>query len=206
MQLALTVPPTLISADASIEACTGFAPEEWLAKRVSLEDRVHPEDREVLAGILSPGTAEPCGCAQLRLRHADGRMRTVQAKFAKRDGADGVTVLDLELEDGDAAADAALEAIAQQLGALMDQTDDFMYVKDRDHRYVRMTPALVEVLGKGEAEGKTAHEMYARPLADVLYRRDAEVLSGGLATHEVQRLELEDGTHRWIDNRKYPLR
>ena len=54
--------------------------------------------------------------------------------------------------------------------------------------------------------GKTPYDVYPEPLADTLFRRDEEVLAEGRSTHEVQRVEVADGSHRWIDNRKYPLK
>ncbi len=210
MRFALTDPPKLLSADPSIEECTGFAPEEWVAGRICLEERIHPEDREELDAIFSLGAEEPRGCAQLRLRHADGRMRTVEARFTKRRGAGGVLLLDLKLEDADAAVDAALETIANSFVALTDHTDDLMYLKNRDHVYVRVTRRMAELLGdangKVDLAGKTTHEIYPKELADMLEERDEQVFAEGRDTHAVQRLEMADGTHRWIDNRKYPLK
>ncbi len=210
MQFALTNPPKLLSAAPSIEECTGFAPEEWLAGRVRLEDRIHPEDRGLLDAILSPGAEEPRGCAQLRLRHTDGRMRALQAKFTKQRGASGVTMLDLDLESADGAVDTALETITNSFGALTDHADDLMYVKNRDHVYVRVTRRMAELLGDPAADadctGRTTSDVFPKPLADLLQRRDDQVLAEGCGTHEVQRLEMADGTHRWIDHRKYPLK
>ncbi len=47
---------------------------------------------------------------------------------------------------------------------------------------------------------------HSEPLADALYRRDNQVLAEGRGTHELQKLDLPDGSHRWVDNRKYPLK
>ena len=52
MRFALTDPPVLLKADASLEELTGFAAEDWLSSRVRLEDRIHSEDKETAGGNL----------------------------------------------------------------------------------------------------------------------------------------------------------
>lgn len=210
MRLALTDPPLVLSADASIEELTGYAVEDWLTSRVRLENCIHAEDRERLMTLLAPEVPEPCGCVRLRLRHAGGKIRPVHAQFTKRRDANGTVILDLALVERMEPESPELAAIVDHFRTLMEHTDDYMYLKDRDHVYVAVTRGMEGVLRDPkptvEFTGKTAYEMYGEPVADLLYRRDEEVLTTGCSTHEIQRIEVGDGSHRWIDNRKYPLK
>ncbi|HVT97975.1 MAG TPA: EAL domain-containing protein [Acidobacteriaceae bacterium] len=209
MRFALTDPPVVLSADASLEELTGFSAEDWISSRVCLQDRIHPEDKELLDGILSPELAEPCGYADLRIRHADGRIRPLHVSFTKERATDG-TILQLQLTRPCAAVSPELESIAHCFGTLMDHTDDAMYLKNEDQVYVRVTRAMARLLedpgAKLDFAGKTAYDVYPETLADALFRRDEDVFKGGRDTHEVQRVQVPDGSHRWIDNRKYPLK
>jgi diguanylate cyclase (GGDEF)-like protein/PAS domain S-box-containing protein len=210
IRFALNDPPVLLSADAALEKLTGFAAEDWLTSRVRLQDRIHTEDREILAGIFSRNLSEPCGCVSLRIRHADGRIRPVRADFTKKREAAGETILELHLTSRCAAVSPALESIANSFRALMDHTNDAMYLKNEDQVYVSATKKMAALAEDPEAgidfAGKTPYDVYPEPLADTLFRRDDEVLREGRSTHEVQRVEVADGSHRWIDNRKYPLK
>lgn len=210
MRFTLTDPPVLLRADASLKELTGFAAEDWLSSRIRLQDRIHSEDKEQLAEIFSRDLSASCGCVSLRIRHADGRIRAVRADFTKRRETGGEAILDLLLRNRCAAVSPALESIANSFRALMDHTDDAMYLKNEDQVYVhgtRAMAALSEDPGAGiDFAGKTPYDVYPEPLADTLFRRDEEVLAEGRSTHEVQRVEVADGSHRWIDNRKYPLK
>lgn len=116
---------------------------------------------------------------------------------------------DLTLESAQTTASPTLQTLAESLHALMEHTDDCMYLKNPDHAFVGATKKMADLLGRsGRAVnllGKTGYDVYAEPTADTLYEKDGLVLVEGRSTSEIQRLELADGTHRWIDNRKYPL-
>ena len=211
MRLVLTDPLLVQSVDASLEELSGYGAEDWRSARVTLQDRVHAEDQERLRSILAADSGERSGSVNLRLRHADGTIRLVRAEFTKKASENGEVVLDLELKSPNIAVDPALKKIVAAFGAVMHHTGDSMYVKDRSHAYVAVTRGMAGVMvGDPDANlglaGKTVYNVSPEPLADVIYRRDEEVIATGCETHELQRVDGADGSHRWIDNRKYPLR
>jgi diguanylate cyclase (GGDEF)-like protein/PAS domain S-box-containing protein len=210
MRLGLTNPPVVLITDASIEALTGYPAEDWLSSRVRLEDRVHPEDKEMLAASLSLESGDACGSMNLRIRHADGRIRALHADYAKERHSSGEWTVELRLARSCAEPSPALESIAESLRALMDHTDDAMYLKNDEQVYVRATRQLARLTAATQSEvdfrGTTPYDVYPEAVADAIYRRDAEVVREGRSTHDVQRVEVPQGPHRWIDNRKYPLK
>lgn len=211
MRLALTHSLQILTACNGLDSLTGFPAEDWLSGRVALADRIHPEDRELGEALLSPNLSPPSGSINLRLRHADGRIRCLRANYLKgAEPGSNAAILELVLSPLDAAASPALQGITEGLRALMDHTSDYMYLTTPDHLYIGATRAMSGLLtGPGsEANftGKTVYDLYPEPLADALYRRDSQVLGEGRSTHEIQRVDLPDGSHRWIDNRKYPLK
>jgi len=211
MRFALANPVQVLSVCDWVQALTGFPREDWLSSRVTLSDRVHSEDRELIGLLYSPDLSRPAGSMNIRLRHADGRIRCLHASYAKQhQPGNNPPILDLALSAVDSSVSPALRHITESFRAFMDHTGDYMYVTTPDHVYVRATPAmsgLLDVAGNpGTFAGKTVYDLYAEPLADALYLRDQQVLTEGRGTHEVQRLDLPDGSHRWVDNRKYPLK
>ena len=210
MRIALTDPPVVLSADACMEELTGYPAEDWVRSRVRLQDRIHAEDKDLLAGILSRDLSRASGCVSLRIRHADGKIRPVHARFTKRQEATGEAVVDVDLRGRRSTVSPTLESVVSSFRALIDNADDFMYLKNDDQVYAAATKkmaTLAEEAGEAiEFAGKTPYDIYPERVADVLYRRDEEVLRGGKSSHEVQRVEAADGSHLWIDNRKYPLK
>jgi diguanylate cyclase (GGDEF)-like protein/PAS domain S-box-containing protein len=211
MRLALTDPPAVLSVSPAIAELTGVAQEEWLSSRICLLDIIHAEDRDLVGRMLSPDLSAPSGSSHLRIRHADGTTGIVHAEFTKRrDAGRGDVILEIALENRNPAMSPALQSIVESFRSLMDHTGDSMYLKNSDHRFVGATERMAEVLGRpgvaADFLGKTVYDLYAEPLAGTLFERDRQVLREGRGTQEIQRLELADGSHRWIDNRKYPLK
>jgi diguanylate cyclase (GGDEF)-like protein/PAS domain S-box-containing protein len=211
MRLSLGESVRVLSVSDAIGALTGFPVSDWLSSSVSLQECIHSEDREVFNGLLSPDLSDPAGSAALRIRHADGRFRRFHVNFTKEPGEErGQVILDLVLEYVRTNPSPALNPVLDSFRALMDHTGDYMYLKNRDHVYVATTKAMPELLGdenrKVDFVGKTGYDVYPEATADMLYQRDEQVMAAGRSTHEIQRLQMADGSHRWIDNRKYPLK
>lgn len=211
MRLELTDPIRVLFVCEAVEELLGFPPEDWLSSRISLRDRIHPEDTDVLSSILVANLSIPFGALHLRMRHADGRIRCLHGTYRKtRETADGPVLLEMTLGESRIEADKTLQAIASAFRALMDQGDDFMYLKDRNHVYIDATERMYTLPKRTQDKidfiGKTNYDIFPEPLADILYRRDKQVFHQGKPSHEIQRLDFDDGSHRWIDNRKYPLK
>jgi len=211
MKVALSDPAQVLSVSGSIDSLTGFAASDWLSSRISLHDCIYREDTSLCTAILSPDLSAPAGSTALRVRHADGRVHCLHANFTKtRDEENDRVILDLELEGPRSRPIPALASIAEGFRALVDRADDYMYLKNRDHSFVTATKSMLDLLADADVHidfaGKTGYDLYPETLADQVYRRDEQVLTEGRSTHQIQRLQLADGSHRWIDNRKYPLK
>ena len=95
----LKSPPRLVSAGEDVEALLGYSREEFLTARVLLQDRIHPEDAGLAETLFSQNSTNTSGSVNLRIRHADGRIRCLKARYAKtHTQADGIK-LDLWMED-----------------------------------------------------------------------------------------------------------
>jgi two-component system, sensor histidine kinase and response regulator len=210
-QLGLTEPLRVLSACEDVQLLLGFSPEEFLSSQITLESRIHPEDRGLVRSLCEPGNSALSGAHQLRVRHQDGHIRCVRAEFTRqRDRASGQTTLDLVLHAGKTPWDSSLQSIFSSFRSLMRDSDDSMYLKDANHVFLGATQSLSTLLrGSPDAidlAGKTVYDLFPEPYADALYRMDCRVLTEGVCEHELQQLDMAAGGRIWIDNRKYPLR
>lgn len=97
-----------------------------------------------------------------------------------------------------------------QLLAIMNHSVTLISVKDMSGRYQFVNPRFVDVLGpfaKASGEdmlGKTDHQLFEAPLADLLRNRDLEVMRVNSAQETVDTLTLADGDHSFLSIR-FPL-
>lgn len=211
VRLALAGPSRVVSIAGGTEHLLGFRPGELLSSRISLRERIHPDDADVAARLFAPDLADCAGWFNLRVRHGDGRIRCLCGEYTKeRESGDGPVFVELVLRDPRSYRVAGFDAITGSFKILMERNPDFLYLKDRNHVYRAMTHSMAsraaEVLGIASVLGLTVYDIYSEELADRVYRLDKKVLTEGERVHEIQRLNIPDGSHLWIDNRKYPLR
>jgi diguanylate cyclase (GGDEF)-like protein/PAS domain S-box-containing protein len=207
----LTEPPQVLSATDGIQHLLGFPVTDYLSARIDLLHRVHAEDRHLLPPLLAHDLSSPVGSFNLRLRHQDGRIRCVRAEYTKeRETGSPCIILDLILQYAKIPWDSSLGGIFSSFRSLMDDTEDYMYLKDANHVFIGGTRSFSTLLdglpGVVDFTGKTVYDLHPEPFADILYRLDSQVLNEGVCAHEIQQRTAPDGTNLWIDDRKYPLR
>ena len=211
LSFVLDDPPRLLSAGDGIQGLLGYSPDELVAGRIALSTLVHPGDSSLLDNILSPTSQETSGSCNLRLRHADGKIRYFGVRYNREPGRDGERgVLRLALQDSDQLRDTTGKIEAANFRAVLEHTRDFLYFKDRNHVITGMSRALVSVTGAESDwtrfEGKTDYDIFSEASADIFHRHDERVFAEGREVHEVQETIAHDGGHYWIDNRKFPVR
>jgi PAS domain-containing protein len=95
----LKSPPQLVSAGEGVEALLGYTQEEFLTANVQLKDRIHPEDAGLAETLFSQDGTNTSGSVNLRIRHADGRIRCLKVRYAKAHTRGDGYKLDLWMED-----------------------------------------------------------------------------------------------------------
>ena len=205
----LKSPPQLISAGEDVEALFGHTREEFLAAKVQLKDRIHPEDAGLAESLFSPDGAITSGSVNLRIRHAGGRIRCVKAWYAKTHTRGGGCKLDLWMEDAGKVSEPGDAILIASFKSLIEHTDDYIYIKNRNHVILaasRSLPDLTEAAQQAdELVGKTDYDIHSEAIADVAYRLESRAFTEGQRVNELQQLQTRDGAQRWIDNRKYPI-
>jgi diguanylate cyclase (GGDEF)-like protein/PAS domain S-box-containing protein len=211
VRLRLTQPLQVLAVSEGMQELLGYSIEEWLTAGVHLLDRVHAEDRTLLQPLLVSDLGSPSGSIHLRLRHQDGGIRCVRCEYAKQyERGTANVILDLRFRSAKVPRDTSLAGIFSSFRSLMDDTDDYMYLKDANHVFIGATRSMSELMGGSPTAidfvGKTVYDLHSEAFADVLYRLDARVLNEGVCVHEIQQMKGADGAPVWVDNRKYPLR
>ncbi len=211
-RLALDGHPTVLSVSGSIDEMLGFSAGDFLTSRVCLKDRIHREDAEIASILFSPSVEDKFRTFNIRLRHADGRIRCVRGQFAiEPANAAGSAVLDLLLEDAKSlwkSPDG--EPMSAHFRALMENTDDFIFFKDRNHVFTGASQNLAKSLGPDggclNVLGLTDYDIFPEKYADIFYRLEKQVFAGVAVASEVHESLKLDGSLAWLDNHKYPIR
>ncbi len=210
LRIALDAPHRALDASASIHDLLGFRGEDFTGGAIALRDRIHADDQDIAERLFSPADAPCAGAVNLRLRQADGRIRCVKVPYVKAMDL-GRIILDLCLQDAKSLPRTLTDAAATvNFRAMMENTDDYIYFKDRNHVFTGASQTLVSLCDPAEhwtdLLGQTDYDVFPEVYADTYYRLEKRVFSGEPAAQEIQGYLTKDGRQGWVDNRKYPIR
>lgn len=95
------------------------------------------------------------------------------------------------------------------LYTLIDNIPDFIYIKDRDSKFIVANRKIMDVHGLGSRDqliGKSDHDFYPRELADKYRRNEQAIIRTGkpLINHEERSLD-EHGNEIYLSTTKIPL-
>jgi PAS domain S-box-containing protein len=208
--LALEGQLLVLSVADTIEAVLGFTADDFLSARVSLKQQIHPHDTDIADMLFSSGDPGTFGSVNIRLRHADGRIRCIRGEYGKESGPEGV-VLKLLLQDAKSLQRTMPDASTMvTFTAMMENTDDFIFFKDRNHVLIGASQTLVALCDSAEhwtdLINKTDYDIFPEEYADAYYKLEKQLFASGEVVHEVQEYLSKDGRKGWVDNRKYPIR
>ncbi len=212
MSLALTAPFPVLSISDSIEALLGFTPQDFLTARISLKNLIHPHDYDIADILFSADDQSGSGTCNIRLRQANGRIRCVKGCYQKRpaENDSNTVILELLLQDAKSLKRTLDEAVSMaNFRAIMENTDDYIYFKDRNHVFTGASQTLVTLCQPAQhwtdLLGQTDYDLFPEEYADIYYRLEKQVFAGVSAAQEIQEYLTTDGKQGWVDNRKYPI-
>lgn len=202
----------VLSVSDGMAALLGYRPGDFLAASIALPALIHPDDLDIAQGLFSREAHDTAGSFNIRLRHADGRIRCIKGHYQKEGASKHpAPTLDLLLQDA--------KSLAQPLGAqdmmanfraMMEITDDYIYFKDRNHVMTGASQTLVAITSPSEhwtdLLGQTDYDIFPEEFADHYYRLEKQVFAGATVAHEIQETLSNDGHKGWVDNRKYPIK
>ncbi|MDP1596741.1 MAG: EAL domain-containing protein [Methylotenera sp.] len=213
IRISLSTPSTTLSVDEHIYALLGFNANDFISGKINLQNLIHQDDQDIAATLFSSElptkTNTNSSSFNVRLRHADGRIRCIKGYFEKI-VLDNVLVLDLLLQDAKSLwQPQSDQSLMANFKAMMDNTDDYIYFKDRNHVFTGASQALVKITESTqhwtEFLGLTDYDVFLEAYADIYYSLEKKVFSGVDVAHDIQETLLQDGSKGWINNRKYPI-
>ena len=178
LRLALDECLTVLAVDEGIEQLLGLRAEDFLTSRVSLKDRIHTDDADIAGMLFSPQLEKASGSFNIRLRHADGRIRCVKGQFTRESAKEhGKASLDLFLQDAKGLY-ASLDEPASltTIDPAMDIIREGLYFKNRNHV---ITAANLRPSGTFPKPGKTVKGRLDAPITTCC-PRDLQILPTGL--------------------------
>jgi hypothetical protein len=124
-RLALMEKLDVLSAGERVEALLGYKPDEFLSSAVSLEGLIHPDDVAKVRQLFSPSATEDSGELNVRVRHADGRIRCMRGRYERENTSGGFAILNLDLRGGASTKqEDASRGSSVDLMAVMDCVDE----------------------------------------------------------------------------------
>lgn len=212
MTLTETGVATVSSVSDGIRSLLGYGSEDFLSASVTLTDLIHPDDQDIADAIFDQRAAKDNDAFNIRLRQANGRIRLIrgECKTQQLDAQANVT-LDLLLQDAKSLPRTLEDASkTDNFRAMMENTDDYIYFKDRNHVFTGASQTLVSLCSPAEhwtdLVGQTDYDVFPEEYADIYYRLEKQVFAGIGIAHEIQETLSTDGNKGWVDNRKYPVR
>jgi len=189
--------------DFDIVDILGYSNEVLVNGGVALKDIVHPDDQDFFDRLV---LRQPF-MTTLRMVRSDGNIKIVKIECTPfenetwRFDIQDPIVLAQSVED---------KMILQNFEAMMTNTDDFIYFKDRFHVFTAGSctlVALTNVPTKEKLIGQTDYEVFPSEYADKYFKLEKEVFSGEIdVAREIQPFLDNYGHAGWVDNRKYPIK
>ena len=203
--------PVVLSADEGCVDLLGFTADDFTRGRVALCQCFHAGDADIVAVLFEDSAGDTAGCFNARMRNASEKILCVRGEYRRYAVESGQAILELRLESaGNLWGKEASEPMMANFVAMMENTDDFIFFKDRNHVLTGASQTLVTVTHQTahwrDLLGKTDYDLFPEAYADMYYRLEKQVFTTGQPVQEVQAYLLADGSTGWVDNRKYPIR
>jgi diguanylate cyclase (GGDEF)-like protein/PAS domain S-box-containing protein len=202
----------VLSVSEGVEALLGYSAEDLVSSKVSFGELVHPNDSDVASRLFSPRSKDHHGVANIRLRHADGKIRCMRARYTRELPHRGDPVLDLMLRNATSYKHEDEERVADtNLRAYMESVAECVNFKDRNHVITLANRNFRRLFSDSPDEprdltGLTDYDLFPENIADEFYELEKRVLTGMPAAHVVQHMLGKKDKRDWMDVRKFPVK
>jgi len=197
----------------NISSLLGYSAEDFINNTVSLQSIIHPDDVDILDTLFANSVSSASISRNIRLRKQDGKIKCVIASYKKIAITDSANLaLTILLQSAVDLKQTVVNAnIISNFTAMMENTDDYIYFKDRHHVFTGASQTLVDLTDPSEhwsdLIGLTDYDVFPEHLADQYYSLEKQVFTGKIkVAHEIQPTVDNQGNKGWVDNRKYPIR
>lgn len=211
-RLTLSNPPKVLLASEGVSGLLSYSEQDLISGRISLQSQIHSDDQDLAAAIFSTEEIKTSSTINIRIRHANGKIKCLKGHYRKElDPHTLQLTLELLLQDAKTLKqDIADQSMLANFTAMMENTDDYIYFKDRNHVFTGASQTLVSITDPSEhwtdLIGLTDYDVFPEAYADEYYRLEKQVFAGLPVAHEIQETLDKQGNKGWVDNRKYPIK
>ncbi len=190
---------------------TGYHPRELPPVAHGQAGFVHPDDQDVFERCLDRSPEDPHHSQTLRILRPNGEISILRCDCQLVEEAKGSRIDMVLRKPAQAPYSGFRDAVVSNFIALLENTDDFIYFKNRDHVFTGASQTLACLTPSGrnwsELIGKTDYELFPAAYADAYFSLEKQVLSGSIpVASAIQPIQDSQGRKGWVDNRKYPIR
>jgi PAS domain S-box-containing protein len=202
---------TYLEVSAASQKLLGYAPEELVGRDPYLF--FHPEDCDrIRQDNHEQGSAgRAITRAQYRMRRKDGQYLWFDTLTEPIYAPDG-EVEKLMTTSRDITEMKQLSQQMEQLSnlfeAMLHNTDDFIFFKDREKRFLAASKSLstfIPFQRTEELHGKRDEDLIPAERVPPFRQMEDEVLATGRMVQRMEVLEQPEGRTMYVDNRKYPI-
>ncbi len=191
---------------------TGWSSAQLSASSPTLKSLFHPDDLDIYDVIFSHSSQVEPVTLTFRIVDKKGLAKILSATYQKQLDVDHLkTRITLTLAQPEVNLEIAQGLMYDSFFAMLENTDDYIYFKNRNHQFTSASQTVVDVT-QGIAHwsdliGKTDYDVLPREYADIYYTLEKKIFNGFLPmAQEVQPLLNSHGKPCWVDNRKYAMK
>ncbi len=198
--------------DGNAKPLTGWSSAQLSASNPLLKSLFHPDDLDIYDAIFSHSSQIEPVSLTFRIVDKKGQAKILRATYQKHLDVDHLrTLITLTLAQPEVNLDVAQGMMYNSFVAMLENTDDYIYFKDINHRFTSASQTIVNVTHGithwSDLIGKTDYDVLSREYADIYYTLEKKIFNGFLPmAQEVQPLLDNHGKHCWVDNRKYAMK
>ncbi|HEY2585641.1 MAG TPA: PAS domain S-box protein [Tepidisphaeraceae bacterium] len=202
---------SVVFQSPSIERLLGYRPEDRIGQNVFSDPIVHPDDRATQRVFFEKVRSTPGApvTGQFRLCRADGSWREIEAvgqNFLHDPAVAGIVANYRDITERNQ-SEEELRRTTQLLQAVVDGTQDAVYVKDRDGRHLMFNAAASRMVGKpaDEVLGRDDTAIWGADDARLVVAHDQRVMESGVADTDERQLTAGGMTRTYLAS-KAPYR
>lgn len=192
-----------------IEALLGYEDPALEDTVHAFLELLHPQDRPKVRQFFSPADESASGTMPLRVRHANGRIRCFQVHLEKTHAHDRVSLV-LSLRDASGIAKNLLETQTTHFRTIVENSEEGVFFKDRNHVFVATSPSFVRplegFLGCLSITGMTDYDFLPEGDADNFWAAESRVFAEGVSVEELNQVAGTGEGKLWILSNYHPVK
>ena len=200
----------VLHVGSDIRDLLGYDEKDFIELGLNFFDLIHPDDQDIVKKLLALKSQTIPKIVNFRCRKANGKIVCLQGCYQKHYEKSTGLKLILQLTDAKSLNQYLDDPVLlSNFTTMMENSDDYIYFKDRNHVFTGASQTLVSLTDPSEhwsdLIGKTDYDVFPEEYADAYYRLEKQVFSGVPVANEIQKTLDNQGNTGWIDNRKYPI-